>query len=95
MIYAEHKWKVNRRGEPLAKFFTERQWDATRDVKVKENGEVVVYHNGGWVMTETGEELPTPKPLKKVAQKKKTVTKKKAPAKKKTVAKKDETKKEE
>ena len=92
MIYAEHAWKVNRNGKPLAKYFTERQWDATRDVRVKENGEVVVHHNGGWVMTETGDPLPEPKPLKKTVQKKKTVAKKKAPAKKKTVAKKDETK---
>ena len=99
MIYAEHSWKVNRAGRPLGKHFTESQWDATRPVKVRHNGEVVVFENSGWVMTETGEAPVEPKPLKKTPQvkseaKAKTTTKKKAPAKRKKAAPKSETKKE-
>ena len=86
MIYAEHAWKVNRQGEPIAKYFNDRVWNATGSVKRLVDGEMVVYPNSGWIMVEEATE-EAPKPLKKTEAKKTT--------KKKTTKKKAETKKEE
>ena len=86
MIYAEHAWKVNRQGEPIAKYFNDRVWNATGSVKRLVDGEMVLYPNSGWIMVEEATE-EAPKPLKKTESKKTT--------KKKTTKKKAETKKEE
>ncbi len=53
LIYAEHAWKVNREGEPLAKYFNESQWNATQPVRQLISGELVAFPNSGWVATQT------------------------------------------
>jgi hypothetical protein len=80
MIYAEHAWKTNPKGEPLAKYFNENQWNATGEIRRFEDGKQILYNHAGWIATEAPqlvEPEPAPEPLKatpakKVARKRKT-----------------------
>jgi len=75
MIYAEHEWKTNPKGEPLAKYFNEKQWSATTPVKRLVDGKFVTNHNSGWIATEAPTLVdpdPPPEPLKKTIPKKTT-----------------------
>ncbi len=70
LIYAEHAWKVNQEGEPLAKYFNESQWNATQPVKQLISGELVAFPNSGWIVAQTPipleDDVPD-EPLEKIA----------------------------
>lgn len=98
MIYALHAFKVNRAGEPLAKHFSDKQWESTRPMRRSVNGVTTIHPNSGWVqhVKEPIEaDKPTPEPLEKTPQKEAApkVTAKKSVTKKRTTKKKTGTKK--